>query len=447
MAKNNKGKQPERTPQEDEQIQDILAQYNQIARNLKKSRNEDQIGDALSAIFELPETAQIGLLKALAKEHTTPAADIVLAVNTYAPIKEVRKEARRSLIQLEGSNVYPEWTMPSVMSLSDIVGIDPFEGLDDDDYDEDDDTMGETVIAHFIRHWSQRDFALAYDLLATDSPIKEGLTSEDWVAKREAWAAEAEPSSVKIDVGYSLNVDEDVPDDIEDRVEELDAFWSLEMEDVPGATSIPELPIATITLPATGRHWFWASYTFLLEDDELRILNTKDRGAEALQLSSEEVEARIQEIADEVHAMSEALTEDEDDENDEDEVEDESDLDEEDEVEDVEDESDLDEDEDDDEELDLDLDEVRWFTKQSLHYCDSLIAHTPEDDATYVLAAQQASIIEEVERAAAYLTIAAERLPDERGDILRSLGTTYTELAAEDTISHEELEEELAEDE
>ena len=312
MAKNNKGKQPERTPQEDEQIQNILAQYSQIAKNLKKSRNEDQIEDALSSIFELPEAAQLGLLKALAKEHSIPAADIVLAVNTYTPLKEVRKEARRSLIQLESSNTYPEWTMPSVMSLSDIVGIDPFSGFEDED--EDEDTMGETVIERFIRYWGQSDFALAYDLLATNSPLREGLTSEEWVAKREAWATEAEPASVKVDVGYTLEVDvEDVSDDLEDGAEELDAFWSLEMKDVPSNSSIPELPTATIVLQATGRRWFWVSYTFVMEDDELRIQSIRDKGAEALQLSSEEVEERLQEIAGEIQAMSEALTEDESD--------------------------------------------------------------------------------------------------------------------------------------
>ena len=106
------------------------------------------------------------------------------------------------------------------------------------------------------------------------------------------------------------------------------------------------------------------------------------------------------------------------------------------------------EDEDEDEEeLELDIDEVRWFTKQSLHYCDALIAHTPDEAATYELAAQQATIIGETERAIAYLTLAAERVPEERGDILRSLGTEYAALAAEDTIAHEELEEELGEDE
>ena len=242
--------------------------------------------------------------------------------------------------------------------------------------------------------------------------------------------------------------DEDVSDDLEDGAEELDAFWSLEMKDVPSNSSIPELPTATIVLQATGRRWFWVSYTFVMEDDELRIQSIRDKGAEVLQLSSEEVEERLQEIAGEIQAMSEALTEDES----EDEVEDESDIDEEDESEDA---SDIDEDDasedevedEDEEELEVDIDEVRWFTKQSLHYCDALIAHTPDEDATYELAAQQATIVGETERAIAYLSLAAERVPEERGDILRSLGTEYAALAAEDTIAHEELEEELEEDE
>ena len=187
---------PERTPQEDAQIQQTLAQYRQIATNLTKSRTEEQIEVALSAIFELSDSAQIDFLKALAKEKTTAAADIVLAVNTYASQKEVRKEARRSLIRLEGSNIYPEWTMPAVMSLSDALGINAFsekpkmtrmtETLD-----------GENVVEHFLSYWGEGEFEAAYDLLATTSPLREGLTTEAWVARRQAWATEAEPAFTK----------------------------------------------------------------------------------------------------------------------------------------------------------------------------------------------------------------------------------------------------------
>lgn len=444
MAKNNKGKQPERTPQENEQIQDILAQYNQIAKNLTKSRNEEQIENALSSIFELSEAAQIGLLKALAKEHSIPAADIALAVNTYAPIKEIRKEARRSLIQLEGSNTYPEWTMPSVMSLSDIIGMDDaFNEFDDED-DDDEILDGENVIERFLRYWGQRDFELAYDLLTTNSPLKEGRSREEWAARRQTWATEAEldSDSLKVDVGYTLSTDiEDLPDDLEDEAEELDAFWSVEMKDVPGSRSIPELPTATITLQATGRHWFWANYTFLMEGDTLHIHSMRDMGAEALQLSTEEVDQRLQEITKELQAMSEALAENKrkSENSDEDEVEDDIDSDDSDE----DDESGEDEDED---EFELDIDELRWFTRQSLHYCDALIAHPPTEDNAYEGTAKQAVLIEDMERVAAYYTIGVERLPEARGEMLRSLGIAYTHLAAEDVEAHE-FEEEMEDEE
>lgn len=428
----NKGNQePERTPLDDAQIQQILVQYRQIANNLSKSRTEEQIETALSAVFALSDAAQMDLLKALAKEKTTAAADIVLAVNTYAPQKEVRKEARRSLIRLEGSNIYPEWTMPAVMSLSDALGMNAFSETEDD---EDDETLdGENVVEHFLSYWGEGEFEAAYDLLATNSPLREELTSEAWIARRQAWATEAEPAFTKVDVGYTLEAEvEDLPDGLNEGTEELDAFWSLEMKNVPSSKSLPELPVATIVLEATRRHWFWASYTFVEEDGALRVYAMRDRGAEALQLPPEVLEARLQQIAEEIHAMSEALEETDDE--DEDVVEADEEIDDEDE-----DESVVEADEDD--ELEVDIDEVRWFTKQSLHYCDALIAHAPDEKGVYELASQQVSIIQEVERTAAYLTLAAERIPAERGAILRSLGTVYTELTVEDDDTNLGMEE------
>jgi tetratricopeptide (TPR) repeat protein len=53
---------------------------------------------------------QMGLLKALARVHDGDAADLLLAVHELAPIKAVRKEARRGLIQLAGAKIYPSWT-------------------------------------------------------------------------------------------------------------------------------------------------------------------------------------------------------------------------------------------------------------------------------------------------------------------------------------------------
>lgn len=49
-------------------------------------------------------------MKALAKQRDVDAADVLLALNELAPAKAVRKEARRGLIQLASSKIYPSWT-------------------------------------------------------------------------------------------------------------------------------------------------------------------------------------------------------------------------------------------------------------------------------------------------------------------------------------------------
>jgi tetratricopeptide (TPR) repeat protein len=99
---------------ENAQIQHLLENYQQIAQALRQSSDQAQIESALSAINALSEAAQVTLLKAFAKENNTDVADILIAVNTVSTQKEARKEARRSLIRLEGSKVYPQWVPPVV---------------------------------------------------------------------------------------------------------------------------------------------------------------------------------------------------------------------------------------------------------------------------------------------------------------------------------------------
>jgi len=88
------------------------------------------------------------------------------------------------------------------------------------------------------------------------------------------------------------------------------------------------------------------------------------------------------------------------------------------------------------------LEEVGWFTKQALHYCDALIAKQPDEDAAYQLGAEQAAAIEEVERSAAYTTLAAERFPETRAEALRSTGMACTKLAVEDENAYNDMREE-----
>jgi tetratricopeptide (TPR) repeat protein len=94
------------------QVQRLLARYHQIAHDLHHSTNQEQAEAALTDITALSETAQLALLKALSKENTTASADILAAVNALSQHKELRKEARRSLIRLESTKTYPQWIPP-----------------------------------------------------------------------------------------------------------------------------------------------------------------------------------------------------------------------------------------------------------------------------------------------------------------------------------------------
>src|SRR5690242_2829030 len=105
-------KQTQVSQEDNLQAQQQFAQYHQIAQSLHNSTEPSQAEAALAAISSMPEAAQMALLKALGKEHTVDSADVLLAINTLAPLKEVRKEARRSLIQLEATKTYPQWTLP-----------------------------------------------------------------------------------------------------------------------------------------------------------------------------------------------------------------------------------------------------------------------------------------------------------------------------------------------
>ena len=98
--------------EENTQVQDLLAYYHQIANTLHASADQQQAEAALADITSLQETSQLALLKALSKEQHTDAADLLLALNTLANNKQIRKEARRSLIRLEEAKIYPAWNPP-----------------------------------------------------------------------------------------------------------------------------------------------------------------------------------------------------------------------------------------------------------------------------------------------------------------------------------------------
>ncbi len=100
------------SPVANEHIQPILDNIHAIAQNLHESNDAAQARTTLAEIYNLPAAAQMALLKALSKQRETDAADILLALNELSDDKIIRKEARRSLIQLEEAKIQPRWQPP-----------------------------------------------------------------------------------------------------------------------------------------------------------------------------------------------------------------------------------------------------------------------------------------------------------------------------------------------
>ncbi len=94
------------------QLQHVLEGQQELAQELRSSTNQAQAEIALSTITSLTEDVQIALLKTLAKTQTIDAADILTAINAFSPNKEIRKEARRSLLRLDSAKIHSRWTPP-----------------------------------------------------------------------------------------------------------------------------------------------------------------------------------------------------------------------------------------------------------------------------------------------------------------------------------------------
>jgi tetratricopeptide (TPR) repeat protein len=604
--------------EEQSQLQQLLTQYNQVAQALYNSTFQPDAETALTPITSQSEGIQIAYMKALSKENTTAAADVLAALNALAPAKEVRKEARRSLIRLESTKTYPQWTPPPAPApeVEEPVSTNPprfWKGLVTDtremgemqlilcweqgaDYkeirmlgflldfwsegvkdfftevnskrhmenhiermrqeiagtgirlvscslaegrrilqeaqaintqhktrphrdftrhlpiirelileapeaEEDEDeaiesavsahasrrrvpsipTMpqdildtffpgmaNEEVVGDFIDAWSSEDYEMAYDLLSSDSPLRDGLSREEWVAHREQWQQEAHPAN--INVAFIAEHDEDLEDELEeeinsdsksDIVDEIDEIaedfdadededltdeptivetaWSLEFAETPLTATLKEIPHATAFYKESkesGRHWFWVNYTLVEEDGNLRIHDLIDEGANALQLSVEELQQRMEKVSNlagkRLQELENQLAEAEDEDlDDEDEGDDDGDF------EDLDDEDldDEDEDEDDDEDEDFlstltRVEEAMHIVTRYMHYTDALIAQAPETDpVVYRQAYDFARVAQDFERAAVYLQQLADHFPDQRAKALRDLTLVQLNLA------------------
>jgi len=276
------------------------------------------------------------------------------------------------------------------------------------------------IVGDFLESYTKGSYEDAYEQLASTSPLRQGLSSEEWVAQRREWNAAAHP--VRFRIAF-IEDTEDV-DDIEKHLTDEDTLeqpavevgWSLQFAETPLASQLPELPTATAILKETGRHWFWTRYTLVEEDDEWFIDRMIDEGANALKLESTEIELRLDTIAELASQRLTAMEEDED-------LEDEED-------EDLEDEDDEDLDDEDFMDTLLEMEEAFRVMTKGTHYNDALIAQSPDSDTDpYEQNVRQAMVTNDMERAAVYLQQLAEYFPEQQSKAKEQLGLAYYGIA------------------
>ncbi|TMD70419.1 MAG: hypothetical protein E6I91_00065 [Chloroflexi bacterium] len=436
--------------EENAQLQLSLEQFHRIADELHASTNKEEAEAALGEINAMGEATQMALLKALSKEHESDAADIALALNELSPNKSVRKEARRTLIRMEEARLYPQWKPPVVRTpvasipvshpprfwrgyitqareegeiqlilcweqgfdYGDVrmfiflVDFSLFNQLvmDAEDVGEDrgltfinPNLEMDEVAATFVGAWSLGDFGLTYDLLANDSPLREGLERDEWIERHHSWANEARPS--RFELGFVREREASIPalwlpSSVSSRGsssrKEVEVGWSIELSDTQLSGTLPEMPMGTTVNKETGRHWFWTSYTSVREQEGWRIRQMTDEGARAQGLSTVELQERIKghnERVNEILQQNPGGSE----------------------------KSEVSE-------------ELIWRIIHTLHYDDALIAHFPLDRTYYGDAYTRSIGIGALERAVVYLEKLARNFAEQRGSLLRQLAITQASL-------------------
>ncbi len=536
--------------EDDAQAQSVLGQFHQIAKELHSSTDQKEAETALTAITSMSEGAQMALLKALSRERHTDAADVLTAINELSPIKNIRKEAHRSLIRLEQEKIYPQWEAPiersPVLAIQDIYASSTpprfwkgvvtdsldvgevqlmlfweqgdnykdvrvlgflleftHEGVKDfftsveskrsidklitetksrvetldctlakgrkliqealavnkkygttphrdyrlhaslvnqlvleaPDIDEEEDTEDEEdtdtsfidpnlepgqVVTSFIDAWTDGDFELAYNLLSADSSLREGLTEEEWIERRDEWFDATDPIRFKPNFLHEHEAQKTgiwLPNPFSrgsstpDKVVEVG--WSIEFDAVSPDNelpSLPELPQATAVYAETGRHWFWTSYTLVKEEGGWRIQNITDEGRNAQDLPVAELQRRIEEHNKQIEDITKKH-----------------------------------------QPTDPDaakyLLEILWRAMQIVYYDDALLAQLPLDRSIYLDAASHVILFDDNERALVYLEREVQQFPEERGEILRQIGAIQMQLSDQFYEAEEEYgdEEERAE--
>jgi tetratricopeptide (TPR) repeat protein len=532
---------------ENEQVQSILGQYHQIATQLRASTDEQQVGVALAEINNMPAGAQIAFLKELAREQHLDAADVLAALYAFGTLKDGRKEARRSLIRLEGARIYPRWEAPPTSTPADSLlpttafpprffkgqmtdsresgemqlilawemgedyrevrvlgfllefwrdGIKDFftlsetrrsfanllsrmsgqmngiplkecslnegivlleeakavnarsgtkphrdytshralidqllpenlaleilgninlrnwdEELEDEDEDEVDlsNLTPQDVVANFVEAEINGDLSIAYQILAQDSPLREGLTRDAWIERRDEWAEKFDPVAIEPNLLYTrepqkpkLWLPAPLSKQNDAKTKEVEAGWSVELAEIllEDGDKLPEIPTPVCIYAETKRHWFWASFTLVQENNVWHIQHMTDEYLKGRDLPLEVIKKRIEELRqgaekaalaqtpEQIKHMNEA-------------------------------------------EQQQYIEATLLPMEQALYYTDILVGRELQDRSLYEDAAAQAMVLGQRERSLIYLQALLERFPEGHALIHQRIAELQQDLALE----------------
>lgn len=163
----------------------------------------------------------------------------------------------------------------------------------------------EETLANWLGAWGLGDYGLAYDLLAADHPTRRGKSREEFIALRRQWADEAEPAALRLTLIRDQEQRASVlwtpgaaPGRLGAGGRELEAFWSLTLNESAVGGQLSELPMGTLVSKSTGRHWFWTGHTMRRDtaSNLWLVAASRDEGAQAQGVPVEELTKRIKEM-------------------------------------------------------------------------------------------------------------------------------------------------------
>ncbi|HEX6540204.1 MAG TPA: tetratricopeptide repeat protein [Ktedonobacterales bacterium] len=180
------------------------------------------------------------------------------------------------------------------------------------------DLEAEESLANWLGAWCFGDYGLAWDLLSDDNPLRRESTREEYISLRRQWAKEADPGGLRLTLireqqqrASALWVPGTAGRLTGGTGKDQEAFWSLVLRETPLAGQIDEMPLATLTSPETGRHWYWTAYTVARDTSSglWLISKIRDEGAASQALTPEELQKRIKENRDSAEQTAQSLPE------------------------------------------------------------------------------------------------------------------------------------------